>query len=284
MRIDVTGKMDFIGLWREGIKDWNGRLPERMVDDELEETFWKSYVDRKSENLPLEPYAQKVCEKLFTLINEEDHVLEIGPGWGNYTFPIADFARRVTCVESSASVLDFLKRVSKKEGYNSVNLIHAKWEQFEADEQYDVVFGMNCFYRMFDIEESLLTIDRVAKRLAVIGMTTGPVQPHYLDLYESEGYAIKFPRRDYIHLLNILYEMGIYADCQLIKLTKTYEYKTYEELLEAGRSKILDEYIDIQKLEAALDKHVVFENGKYIYEHAFHSALIYWKPGNGLGS
>lgn len=280
MRIDVTGKMDFVGLWQEGIKDWNGRLPERMVDDELEETFWKNYVDRKSVTVPRDTYAQKVCEELFTLINKENHVLEIGPGWGNYTFPIADFAKRVTCVDSSASVLDFLDRVSKKKGYDSIDLVHTKWEQFGLDKQYDVVFGMNCFYRMFNIKESLLTIDRVAKRLAIIGMTTGPFQPHYLDLHESEGYAIKFPRRDYIHLLNILYEMGIYADCHLTKLTKTYEYQTYGELLKASRSKILDEHIDMQKLEAALEKYVVFENGKYIYEHTFHSALIYWKPVN----
>ncbi|UQX55294.1 hypothetical protein M5V91_06125 [Cytobacillus pseudoceanisediminis] len=38
---------DFDKLWKEGMLDWHGRMPERMVDDELEEAFWMQSMKKK---------------------------------------------------------------------------------------------------------------------------------------------------------------------------------------------------------------------------------------------
>ncbi|BAQ09712.1 SAM-dependent methyltransferases [Bacillus sp. OxB-1] len=277
MKIDVTGKVDFAEMWREGIKDWDGNLPERMVNDDLEESFWEQMMERKS---GVDAYSLSISEELLTLVGQKDKVLEIGPGWGNYTFSLAQHARHITCVDSSASVLAYLKEESGGKGLTNLDYVHSKWEDFQAEKAYDVVFGMNCFYRMFDIAESMRTIDRAAKRLAIVGMTSGPLAPHYTDLQQS-GYALKMPRRDYIHLINVLYELGIYANCRIIPLTRTNTYETYDQLLTANRSRFPDDSIDPRVLGEALDRYVVYENGKYIYSYPFHSALIYWTPGRG---
>ena len=84
---------------------------------------------------------------------------------------------------------------------------------------------------MYEIKAALYHMNRLAKKRAIIGMTTGPIQPHYEQLYEKYGYDIKFPRRDYIEFLNLLYEMDIYADCQIIPLERVYEYESYEQLV-----------------------------------------------------
>lgn len=278
MKIDVTGKVDFAEMWREGIKDWNGNMPERMVNDEAEETFWEQFMERKS---GVDPYSRAISAELCTLIKPEDEVLEIGPGWGNYTFSLAEHARHVTCVDSSASVLSYLKEESAKKGLANLSYLHSKWEDFQPADGYDVVFGMNCFYRMFDIAGAMRTIDRSAKRLAVVGMTSGPLPPHYTDLQWTAGVELKTPRRDYIHLINVLYELGIYANCRIIPLTRTKTYETYDQLLAANQDKFRDGPIDHQKLGEALDRYVVYENGNYVYSYPFHSALMYWTPGRG---
>lgn len=43
----ITADLDFEKRWQEGIKDWNGQIPERMTDDDLEESFWKGFMDKK---------------------------------------------------------------------------------------------------------------------------------------------------------------------------------------------------------------------------------------------
>ncbi|WP_100401394.1 class I SAM-dependent methyltransferase [Bacillus sp. FJAT-42315] len=278
MKIDVNDNIDFVELWKEGMRNWDGVLPERMVNDELEEAFWQQLIDKKTVEANEDPYAKKIQGFLDTLILPEDEVLEIGPGWGNYTFFLAEKANNVTCVDSSASVLEFLKRASEKKQFHRMQFIEDKWEEHTVSKKYDVVFGMNCFYRMYQIEKTLRNIQESAKRLAIIGMTSGPIQPHYLDLEKEYGYKIKYPRRDYIHLQNILYEMGIYANCKIILLERTYQFSSFEELITKNKAKILNEYVDDRHVEKVLEKYITEQNGTYRYKHDFHAALLYWEP------
>lgn len=44
-----------------------------------------------------------------------DTILEIGPGWGNYTFMLAELCRELTCVDISPDVLRFLQAVAARQ-------------------------------------------------------------------------------------------------------------------------------------------------------------------------
>lgn len=70
---------------------------------------------------------------------------------------------------------------------------------------------------MSEIGHTLLKMNDSAARLAIVGMTTGPEKPHYMEL-KQRGYTINLRRRDYIHILNVLYQLGILADCKIVKL------------------------------------------------------------------
>lgn len=264
--------------WQEGIRDWEGNLPERMVNDQSEERFWQELLKKKNNAGEPDHYAIEVMKYVTSLLSDEDELLEIGPGWGNYTFALAEQVKKLTLVDSSSVILDFLKQLLHKRTITDVELIHEKWEHINLGEDYDVIFGFNCFYRMFEIKKALLHIHKHSKRLAIIGMTTGPIQPHYLELHNQYGYHVKFPRKDYIDLLNLLYNLGIYADCKIITLTRTQEYSTYEECLEKNMSKILTRDIDVTLVEDVLSKYIVFENGKYIYQNEYIAAIISWRP------
>ncbi|USK71947.1 class I SAM-dependent methyltransferase [Peribacillus asahii] len=278
MIINSHDTVDFIAIWQEGMRDWKGHLPERMSNDALEENFWKQLIDKKPLHTFEDPYVKQIQAHLAPMLAKEDEVLEIGPGWGNYTFFLSNHVKRVTGVDSSQHVLDFLKEVQVEKEIHNLDLVHQKWEEYEVTHKYDVVFGINCFYRMFDIKGALLNIHHSAKRLAIVGMTSGPIQPHYVDLHQKYGYQIKWPRRDYIHLQNILYDLGIYAECKIIKLERTYRFHTFDELIQKNKQKILDLSIQDQHIEQALQPYIKFENGAYTYKHDFHAALLYWTP------
>ncbi|AVK84625.1 methyltransferase [Lysinibacillus sp. B2A1] len=269
--------IDYEALWQEGMKDWHGQMPERMVDDQLEEQFWAQSIARKKTG-KTDPYAAKIFQEIKKSIQPEDSVLEIGPGWGNYTFPFADYVQRVTCVDSSASILRYLQICMQDKQH--VSYIHAKWESLADDEveAHDIVIGVNCFYRMYEIKSALHHMNRLAKKRAIIGMTTGPIQPHYEVLHEKFGYEIKFPRRDYIEFLNLLYEMDIYAACNIIPLERVYEYESYEQLVTAQSKKILNTTFNRAHVEESLKPFIEEKNGRYYYRHDFHAALVSWEP------
>ncbi|WP_026674992.1 class I SAM-dependent methyltransferase [Alkalihalobacterium bogoriense] len=280
MKIDVNDKVDFVHLWQEGMKGWNGKMPERMVNDELEDSFWKEIVMRKPLDPKMDEHVIPLFTKLKTHITSSDHVLEIGPGWGNYTFSLLPNVNTLTCIDSSSHIIDYLQQVKNRKNANSLDLIHHKWEEWDNTTKYDVVFGINCFYRMYHIKPALKKMNETARRLAIIGMTTGPMRPHYLDLLKTTNLTINIPRRDYIHLLNILYELGIYAQCETIELQRTFTYHSYEELIKANTIKIREESYDRKPVENAIEKYSYYQDGKYYYPHQFHGVLLHWQPKN----
>lgn len=270
--------IDFADLWREGMKDWTGKLPERMVDDSLEEAFWAQSMAKKQAG-KTDPYADEIFAVLSKHIAPHHHVAEIGPGWGNYTFPTLEAAQHVTCIDSSEAVLSYLQMCCGEMLLDNADFVHAKWESYDVPKTYDVIFGVNCFYRMLDIKETLERMNQFATEKAIIGMTSGPIQPHYLAL-ERMGYTIKHPRRDYIDLVNILYGMGIFASVELVPLKRTYVYDTLDELLQKQSVKALDKPFTREDLLTALTPFIEEVDGKWHYPHDFHAALISWIPQN----
>ncbi len=269
--------INFEALWQEGMHDWHGQMPVRMVDDALEEAFWAASMSKKKPR-QTDHYAEKIVEVIKQHIDSTDTVLEIGPGWGNYTFPLEQYAASVTCVDSSESVLAYLKTHT-----NNTQFVHAKFEEANL-EQHDVVIGVNCFYRMYYMNQTLLKMNRLARKRAIIGMTTGPIQPHYNVLHDKYGYAIKFPRRDYIEILNMLYQLHIFADCQMIPLVREYRYDSKEGLLAAQSKKIIDTSYDLAHVEEALEPFITIEGKEYVYRHTFYAAVISWTPNESVGN
>lgn len=271
-----TNTIDYVELWKQAMVDHTGNVPNRLKDDTAEEAFWSSKLVGKKQHTP-DPYAQLVQQELLPLLNCDDHVLEIGPGWGNYTFAMAEVVRKLTCIDSSKSIIQFLKSQANEKGLKNMEWIHNKWESEKKSEKYDVVFGFNCYYRMNDIGKNLLKMNEAASRLAIVGMTTGPEKPHYLEL-DQLGYSINFRRRDYIHILNALYQLGILADCKMVKLKSKKIYDSFEDVVRDNTTKILDSDYSVHEVKSILEKYVVEKEGKFEYEYPFHAALMYWRP------
>ncbi|CAM3594226.1 hypothetical protein GCM10009865_38650 [Aeromicrobium ponti] len=269
-------QFDFEKLWKEGMLDWHGKMPGRMVDDELEEAFWALSMKKKRYK-QTDEYAKKIYEKMKPYIPENSSCIEFGPGWGNYTFPLSKDVRSLTLVDGSESVLAYLKQYF--EDGAPIQFVHSKWEEAQL-EPHDVVIGVNCFYRMYEMNETLKKMNRLAKKRAIIGLTTGPIQPHYVILDEQFGYDIKYPRRDYIMIFNMLYQLGIFADCEMIKLEREHRYDTWQQLYEAQSKKILSPKIDKTHVEASLERFISKEDGQYVYRYPFYAAVISWEPVN----
>lgn len=266
--------INFEDQWKEGMHDWHGNMPERMVNDELEEAFWSQSMQKKS-YMQTDAHAKSIYEKIKCHIPKHASCIEIGPGWGNYTFALQKDVEKLTLVDGSISVLQYLKQYFQED--DVIQFVHAKWEDAEL-EPHDIVLGVNCYYRMYEMNKTLLKMNALAKKRAIIGLTTGPIQPHYKVLDKKYGYDIKYPRRDYIQIVNMLYQLGIYADCEMLKLERIYRYENEEALYAAQSKKILNDQFDLMHVKEALVPFITVHQGKIEYRHTFYAAIISWEP------
>lgn len=87
----------------------------------------------KGQNFLANPgVAKMIVEK--TGLSDETLVLEIGPGLGALTIPIARAARHVTAVEADARLIPILQQELEKENLKNVTIIHNNILKFDMDE------------------------------------------------------------------------------------------------------------------------------------------------------
>ena len=271
-----TEMPDFGDIWRSLQKESDGTISQRTADDDAERRFWKQYM-RNCGDGGKDEYSIRILEEIKRILGDRyfSTITEIGPGWGNYTFDLAEMCDRLTCVDISSDVLDFVSKRGKELGLN-IKTVCSKWEDYKV-KQSDLVFGFNCFYRMQDIGSCLKKIDAAGSEIHMIGMTSGPEQPYYCDFEKKLGVKVKYDRLDYILLVNVLYQLGIDCNVRLIPLQRDYIFRSSKELVRSETRRILSDGYDTDAVLRILRKYYKRqEDGSYAYTHRFNAALIYW--------
>lgn len=216
--------------------------------------------------------------------------MEIGPGWGNYTFDLAELSCEMTCLDLSSDNLEYIKTVTDLKNIKNIKYINKKVEEANID-SYDLIFGYNCFYRMYDLDKVLEEIDKKSKKIAMIGMATG-VEPEYNNLFEEK---LKLPmdwrENDYIYLTMILYSKGVDVNQIVIKNKRKYTFDSIESILKHesvridyktllldlfSKNKTKEEEKLYSEIKDVLLQYYKYEDGKYVYEYEFNSMLLYW--------
>lgn len=271
-----TEMPSFGDIWRKMQREPDGSFSKRTADDDAERAFWKQFMKTRGPD-GKDDYSTKVLEGVKDILGTERYhsITEIGPGWGNYTFDLAEMCDELVCVDISPDVLCFVKNRAKEESLN-IKTVCSKLEDYPV-KQTEAVFGFNCFYRMQDIESCLGKIDEIGTKMHIIGMTSGPEQPYYIDFEKKLGLQVKYDRLDYILLVNTLYQLGIDCNIRIVPLTNEYVFSTFKELLQSETRRIVTEEYDEISVSRILRKYFKREeDGRYHFVHRFNAALIYW--------
>lgn len=289
------------------IKDWRKALDKikrqdiRIDNDDEEKKFWKRYIGRHIENegfnvekfeANIDDYSGKIREKVLEILKDFkiETTLEIGPGWGNYTFDLAGLSREMTCLDLSEDNLEYIKTVADLKNVKNIKYINKKVEEANID-SYDLIFGYNCFYRMYDLDKVLEEIDKKSKKIAMIGMATG-VEPKYNNLFEEKlNLPMDWRENDYIYLTMILYSKGVDVNQIVIKNKRKYTFDSIESILKHesvridyktlpldlfSKNKTKEEEKLYSEIKDVLLQYYKYEDGKYVYEYEFNSMLLYW--------
>jgi SAM-dependent methyltransferase len=214
------------------------------------------------------------------IVTPQKSVLDVGAGTGRFTLALAPQAMRFTAVEPNAAMLDFLLRDAAYQGLKNISYVQTTWQEAPDDLQADIVICSHVLYPIMDIVPFLAKLQKATRqacyiylRATHIDAATAPLWRHF------HGDERRLPP-GYIHALDILYEMGIYANVEIVMLPPSLHYPS----LDIAVTELMEQLIlpDDEKtrveLRDLLTGWLVEQDGMLVTPlHDVVSAIIWWE-------
>ena len=236
-------------------------------------------ADQMAKNL-MSGNVERVNDQLVRLnFPSGSSVLDIGAGPGTLAVPLTARGCAVAVVEPSIPMRNAMEEYKKIKGVDAdISVIPKSWEDLTPDEieqfdnQFDYVvssFAMS----VPDLKDALLKMNRVCKKevhifwFLVLPPWDKAAETLWRDLHSEEYYS-----RPLANLIwNALYELGIYADLEVLPLKDVHYYDTFENAVA--------EYVD--RLSATEEKQIrIVEN--YLKEKLTETLKGWRLEGDGL--
>lgn len=223
--------------------DWNEIWKCRQANHEISKvTEDKTHNWDKRENA--ERYDSNSCGEYdarirMTLdglaVTGESRVLDIGAGPGTLAIPLARRVKSVTAVEPGAGMVSILEERAAREGITNISCIQKRWEDVDPARDltgpYDIVIA-SLSLTMEDIQAALEMMNSVARGVVCLyWFVDMPFwEKMYANLWEPLHGSMYYsgPKADC--LFNVLYQMGIYANIEMMPLSKEYRFASREEM------------------------------------------------------
>lgn len=263
------------------IVNWNDLWKYSMLTSHRIEigstAFWDDWASRENESkMLMAALTERQLERI--KVRREDTLLEIGPGSGRLTIPLAKIVERITVVEPSKNMLLLLKKNAEKEGVDNINYINKGWEEIELGrdvEEHDVVLASFALL-MADLQEALVKMDDAAIKAVYLFVSADDWMPDEIQrlIY---GEKVSIGLTDHIIAYNLLSALGIKADVEIMDHMARRQFETLDDAV-SDFTKIYN--VPTMKIEALRDylkKTLVEEGGKLLFHRKKKVAMIRWR-------
>jgi SAM-dependent methyltransferase len=245
--------------------------------------FWdrraRGYHSSTQETVGKDPFYLR----LRNIVTPQTSILDVGAGTGRLTLALAPQAKHIIAVEPNAAMLGYLRQDASERGLNNISYLQATWQDAPNDLQADIVICSHVLYPIRDIVPFLAKLQAAALHGCYLYMFATHLDALLNDLWRHfHGDERQLPPA-YIHVLDVLYEMGIYANVEIVKLSSSLRYHTLDvavnELLERlilpGDEQTRDE------LRGLLAGWLVEQDGVLIppSQQGMVGAIVWWRSG-----
>jgi len=190
--------------------------------------FWErrasGFHRSTKDTITSDPFYLRLCD----IVTPQTNVLDVGAGTGRFSFALAPLAEHVTAVEPSAAMLDYLRRDASDKGLSNISYVQTTWQDASEDLEADIVICSHVLYPIRDIAPFLAKLQRATRqacyiylRATHIDAATAPLWQHF------HGGERRLPP-GYIHALDVLYDMGIYANVEIVMLPPSLRYPSLD--------------------------------------------------------
>jgi SAM-dependent methyltransferase len=198
--------------------------------------FWdrraRSYHRSTKDTVIRDPLYLKVRG----LVTPQMSVLDVGAGTGRFALALAPQVQQVIAVEPNDAMLNYLRQDAAEQGITNITYIPTTWQDAPDDLAADIVICSHVLYPIRDIVPFLTKLQAATRRTCFIYLRATPFDAMTKHLWRHFHREERCLVPEYIHALDVLYEMGIYANVEVVKLPLSLRYPSLdvavEELLE----------------------------------------------------
>jgi FkbM family methyltransferase len=251
-------------------------------------TISNSQIKSQSKMLRYQAHARKRVERpdtlldfIITLMDAQDTVLEIGPGNGRWTIPIAHKVKSVTAVEPGPDMAEILSENIQMVNLHNVEIIREAWEKADPG-KYDFCLCAHAMYNSTDLEKFVTKMEAHANKLCALSIRIPPADGVMSEL-SAMIYGNRHDSPDAIIAYNALYDLAIYADVKVEEQIVNWTNDTLEEAFRRAKRHLrVEETLQFDSdIKSTLQRKLVLSDGLYKWPDGMRSALLYWKPRSG---
>lgn len=266
------------------LRQWQAQIAAcRQARLESEDEAWQRAAEWYQDWVRHNDYVDLVLPHLLAALAPTARVLEIGPGTGAFTLPLARAVQEVVAVEPSADMRAVLGRNLAQAGIGNVHLAPRQIEETvdTLAGPFDLAFASYSLYDVAAIDAVIRGLVRCARHVVAL-MGTGEPREWEQSLYRRflGRERVAPPQLQYFYPL--LLEMGIYADVQVLWTSYNYVYDSEEVLVEWWRRRFHLPESEGPALRAALLPLTERRDGRIgIYRHS-RAALVWIERGRNV--
>lgn len=222
-----TGDKIALHKWQERV------ISCREGRGETEDESWQRAARWYESWVRNNDYVVLTMPRLLPLLDRESRVLEIGPGTGAFTMPLAQAVGEVVAVEPSVNMREILNHNLSQAGIENVHVIPNPIEEAveSLNGSFDLAFASYSLYNVEPIDRVIRDLAQLARHIMVL-IGSGERRGWQRDLHSQfRGRdLVSAPQLQYFYPL--LLEMGIYADVQVFTTSHNSVYDSEAALID----------------------------------------------------
>ena len=216
------------------LQEWQERVAACHKErEESDNEVWQRLAHWYDNWVQQNDYVELVLPRLLQLVGSTTRVLEIGPGSGAFTLPLASNVEEVVAFEPSSAMRQILAQNLIKAGITNVRLFPSRFEDelIEMDRSFGLALASHSLYNMKSINVVIRRLVNLARHVFIV-IGSGEQRKWYRRLHRRFTGKDRLSSPHFQHFYAVLLEMGIYADVEIIKTSANYVYDSEEELIE----------------------------------------------------
>jgi SAM-dependent methyltransferase len=216
------------------LQAWHERVAAcRQVREEEDHQLWQRLGGWYNAWVQHNDYVDQVLPRLLQHLGSTARVLEIGPGSGGFTLPLAPAVREIVAVEPSAKMCDILTRNLAEAGITNVCLVPRRIEEAleEVDGAFDLALASHSLYNVGPIDLVLRRLVCLARHLVIL-IGAGEQRGWYQDLHRRFKGRERVASPHFEYLYPVLLALGMYADVEILWTSANYVYDSQQALVD----------------------------------------------------
>ncbi len=250
------------------------RLGRTSVD------FWerraRGFHRSTKDTVSRDPFYLHLCEK----VNSHTSLLDVGAGTGRFSLALAPQVAHIIAIEPSAAMLDFLRQDAAARDINNISYLQTTWQEAPHNLQADIVICSHVVYPIRDIEPFLSKLHKASLQVCYMYARASHIDTLTADLWRHFHHDERCMPPSYIHVLDVLYEMGIFANVEIVSLPPSLQFPSLDVAVTEMTEQLIlpdDEKTRVE-LHTLLDDWLVESNGVLVPPlQKMVCAIIWWK-------